>query len=237
MKGLFPDGHGTKSLRQLANTLNINAGNLHRLIKQAESAGLLRTVSDKYGTYFEIQNPEVLSHRQHLDQEEEEVFNKQLPLPYGKRFLETIENRNLIDGIFWGCLVAGRDVDELSGTTIRFLVELPNHRSPGYVAGLMVKYIREARHPLSFLRTVFSKESDPLSQAEITRGQEALDAGAELLRNIDRLDELGLNGIRNFTRLFAGLESEMGRTLESVRSALEALKEKRSKFLTTWAAE
>ena len=232
LKGLFPDGHGTKSLRQLASTLNINAGNLCRLIKQAESASLIRTVSDKYGTYFEIQNPEVLCHRQHLGGEEEEVFKKQLPLPYGKDFQKMMGLRDGLEAIFWGCLAAGRSTDELSGTTVDYLIELSRQRSSEYVAGVLVKYIKEARHPLTFLQTVFQKEPDPLSQTEIKRGRETLEAGAKLLQNINKIDELGLNGMRNFIGLFAGLD--LGKTIESARVALESLKEKRTAFQEKW---
>ena len=143
----------------------------------------------------------------------------------------------MLDAVFWGCLVASRDVDELNGSTIRYLIDLPGHRSPDYVAGVLVKYITDVRHPMAFLKAVFAKEPDPLAQTEIKKGQEAIDAGAELMRNISRLEELGLSGIRNFTRAFPILESEMGKTLESVKAALEALQGKRSKFMETWGSE
>ena len=190
---------------------------------------MLRVIPQKEGTFLQVLEP-VLTHSQH---EEEEVFIKQQPLlPFGGNFTKSLESRNAIDAIFWGCLAIGRDIDDLSGTTIRYMLDVSAERSPEYLAGLIIKYIREARHPLAFLQTVFNKEPDPLAQAEINAGKETINAGAELLRNINRLDELGLNKMRDFTRPFAALD--FGKTLESAKAALESLQEKRAAFLENW---
>jgi hypothetical protein len=143
--------------------------------------------------------------------------------------------RDALEAIFWGCLAVGRNADELSGTTVNYLIELSRNRSSEYVAGVLIKYIKDARHPLTFLQTIFQKEPDPLSQVEIERGRGTFDAGAELLRNINRIDELGLNGMREFTKHFTGLN--LGKSVESARAALETLQEKRSAFVAKWGTD
>jgi DNA-binding MarR family transcriptional regulator len=220
----------TVTIRPLAKRFGVDKGLFHRQLKRLEVAGMLRIIPQKEGTFLQVLLP-VLTVSQH---EEEEVFKRQLPLPYERDFQKMIAIRDALEAIFWGCLAAGRSIDELSGSTVNYLTELSKQRSPEYVAGVLIKYIKDARHPLSFLQTVFQKEPDPLSQVEIDRGQGTFKAGSELLRNINRIDELGLNGMREFAKLFTALN--LGKTIESARAALETLNEKRNAFLEKWGA-
>jgi hypothetical protein len=192
---------------------------------------MLMMIPQKEGTFLQVLLP-VSPLSQH---EEEEGFKKQLPLPFGRDFKKTLELRDALEAIFWGCLAVGRDVEGLSGTTIDYLRELSHQRTAEYVSGLLIKYLKNARNPLSFLQTVFAKEPDPLSTVEITKGEEIIRSGEELLRNINRLDEYGLNGMRNFTKNYPGLD--LGKNLESAKTILEALQEKRAAFLSKWGAD
>jgi hypothetical protein len=220
----------TVTIRPLAKRFGIDKGLFHRQLKRLEAAGMLRIIPQKEGTFLQVLEP-VLTLSQH---EEEEVFKRQLPLPYNGNFQKMISQREALEAIFWGCLSVGRNVTELSGTTVEYLMEMSRRQSPEYVAGVLVKYIKDARHPLTFLQTIFQKEPDPLSQLEIDRGRSTLASGAELLRNINRIDELGLNGMREFAKHFTGLE--LGKTIESARAALESLNEKRNAFIEKWGA-
>jgi hypothetical protein len=224
-----PEGQ-TVTIRPLAKRFGIDKGLFHRQLKRLEAASMLLIIPQKEGTFLQVLSP-VLTVSQH---EEEEVFKKQLHLPYGRDFEKSIARRDALESIFWGCLGVGRNVDELTGTTIDYLIELSRQRSPEYVAGVLIKYIKDARSPLAFLQTVFTKEPDPLSQVEIERGQETLRAGSELLRNINRLDEYGLNGMRDLVKSLAGVN--LGKTIEGARAVLESLQEKRSAFIGKWGA-
>jgi hypothetical protein len=223
----------TVTLRPLANKLGMDASFLHKVLKRLDAAGMIRFIPQKDGSFIEILNP-LLIDSPH--EEAEDSNNKQLPHKKLKRdFQKEMELREALSAIFWGCMSVDMDVNSLSGTTINYLVELSFKRSSSYVAGIAVKYIKSARHPLSFLQTVFNKEPDPLSKLEIDKGKEVADAGSEILRNIGRIEELGLIGMKTFTKSFPNID--LGRTIENGKVALETLLKNYSEFLDKWQTE
>jgi GTP-sensing pleiotropic transcriptional regulator CodY len=220
----------TVTLRPLASRLGMDASFLRKVLRRLDAAGMVRLISQKDGTFIEILNP-AWSNSPH---EEEGDFKNKLP-PHrriGRNFQREMELRDALEAIFWGCLSVMVDVNSLSGTTINYLAELSVKRSAGYAAGIAIKYIKAARHPLSFLQTVFNKEPDPLSKAEVDKGKEIMEAGAEILRNIDRIEELGLIGMKALARHFPSVD--LGKTIESGRSALKTLRESHDEFFEKW---
>jgi hypothetical protein len=82
---------------------------------------------------------------------------------------------------------------------------------------------------------VFNKEPDPLSKLEIDKGKEVADAGGDILRNISRIEELGLIGMKTYTKNFPNID--LGKTIENGKAALETLFENYNEFLEKWQAE
>jgi hypothetical protein len=213
-------GH-TITLRPFANKFGMDASQFHRVLKRLDAAKMLRLISQKEGTYIEVLLPLLTEN----PQEEEDVSKK----PYflssynGPDFQKRIDTRNALKAIFWGCLVIGHDMEELTGSTLNFLIELSINRSPEYVTGFLIKYLPSARYPLTFFQKVFEKETDPLSVVEINQGKKTLDAGEELLGSITKIADLGIAHIRTLAKPF---NLEIGTTLESSTESLSKLQEK-----------
>jgi hypothetical protein len=220
------------TVRPLAKRLGMDASFLHKLLKRLDGAGMIRLIPQKDGTFIEILNP-AWSNSPH--EEEDDIKNQHPQKKVRRNFQKEMELRNALEAIFWSCLFVEIDVNSLSGTTINYLVELSVKRSASYVAGILIKYIKTARHPLSFLQTVFSKEPDPLSKVEIDKGKEVVKAGSDILENISNIEELGLIGMKTFTKQFSIIN--LGKTIETGKATLETLRENYNEFFEKWKTE
>jgi hypothetical protein len=224
LKNLFPDGYGTESIRNLAKYLDIDLGHLHRMIKQADSMGLIHAIPGKSGTYFEILNPEVLSKTQHDEHEEEEVFNKLLPRFSDPSFLEELEKKDKISAVFWGALSGKKQPEEISRSAIIFLSKLD--KSPAYIAAFVEKYLpRATTSPSAFFKAILEKEGDPLSKAEVSKGQYLLEQAKTLSQA--NPEALGLDAMHKLGKSF---NVYMGSSIEECQQILSGLERRHEDF-------